>query len=902
MTSHRIAAAAGGAALLVAGLGSAVAAAQVAAPPAQLVKDINTVPTFVAPMQSQSEESLAIGNIVFFTMSDRVHGLELWRTNGTPRGTFILADVAAGTASSGAGAMRNVNGTLYFQASEVTTQGLWKSDGTPQGTVQVRAFESLQLGAALGSVLMFWACDSEMGCGLWKSDGTWAGTTLVKKDVSFDFSASAPFLSAGNLVFFYAADAAAGYELWRSDGTAAGTFRVKDIFPGPASSNHQWSEYAVLGNELLFTAVHPSLGLELWRSDGTAAGTLPVKDIHPGVPSSVPRGLTTAGDTLYFCATNPDAGRELWKSDGTWAGTRLVKDIAPGPASSDSCPAAAVGDTLFFFSTGGLWKTNGTPGGTVLATPLDGQWEAAGALGSLLLLWHQDSAIGSWQLWKSGGTAAGPTFVKNVGSGVRGPAPRVTVFGEQAAFLATEPSLGPAVWTTDATEAGTAPIKHTNLAANSSPQFLTAAGSALFFTAFEPATGRELWRSDGTAAGTTLVKDINPGAADSRPEDLVVLDGTVFFTAFDPATGRELWKSDGTEAGTMLVKDACPGPSPQIDGPYALAVFRQAVFFVTCGGLWSTDGTEAGTALVSSLPIGSGTALPSLMAVTNDALFIGGDALWKSDGTPGGTVLVKYINPEYPFSFAASLTAVGDSVFFYAYQPSSGYELWRSDGTEPGTVLVKDINPGPASSALLSHVFFWTAFPPKLVRIGDAVLFNARGPFPPGQYDAGRGVWRSDGTEAGTYLLRDLPPATRPIEGLSRLSSGVGVGDTYYFYLDDGRHGIELWKSDGTQAATRIVRDLRIGPSHSLMPGRPEEQREDLPMAAVYRWLMFGASGGWPGLELCITDGSATGTRIVQDIAPGAYSSSPHAFTAVGSQVFFVADDGATGEELWVVR
>jgi ELWxxDGT repeat protein len=44
------------------------------------------------------------------------------------------------------------------------------------------------------------------------------------------------------------------------------------------------------------------------------------------------------------------------------------------------------------------------------------------------------------------------------------------------------------------------------------------------------------------------------------------------------------------------------------------------------------------------------------------------------------------------------LTLVGDTLFFYAYEDTTGYELWRTDGTEAGTMLVADIFPGPGNS------------------------------------------------------------------------------------------------------------------------------------------------------------------------------------------------------------
>ena len=39
-------------------------------------------------------------------------------------------------------------------------------------------------------------------------------------------------------------------------------------------------------------------------------------------------------------------------------------------------------------------------------------------------------------------------------------------------------------------------------------------------------------------------------------------------------------------------------------------------------------------------------------------------------------------------------------------------------------------------------------------------------------------------------------------------SSLTGVGGTLFFTADDGIHGRELWKSDGTKAGTVLVKDI----------------------------------------------------------------------------------------------
>ena len=103
-------------------------------------------------------------------------------------------------------------------------------------------------------------------------------------------------------------------------------------------------------------------------------------------------------------------------------------------------------------------------------------------------------------------------------------------------------------------------------------------------------------------------------------------------------------------------------------------------------------------------------------------------------------------------------------------------------------------------------------------------------------------------------LVRDINSNPAPISDLGNLTN---VNGTLFFTAKDVTHGTELWRSDGTVAGTSLVKDIRSG-SDSSDPGL---------LTNVNGTLFFTANDGTTGRELWKSDGTAAGTVLVKDIA-----------------------------------
>ncbi len=305
------------------------------------------------------------------TYGSQYKGRELHVSDGTLTGTSLLKDLNPGEAdlpgsNLGAG-MSHVwwNDVLYFPLDDGTDehgQELWRTDGTENGTYMVKDIREGSAASGIGGLtlwedhLYFTAFDGNhsLGYELWQSDGTENGTFILKDiypgDSFQDSSWPRYFTAFNDKLYFQATDEEHGTELWTTDGTENGTNLVVDLRPGTMGNGEGYPSdpkyFTVFNDYMYFSAANESSYGILWKSDGTANGTSQVKNIWPDGNSNIQPIVSSSletlaessldkfgimGDHFYFtarssCSTSTRCAN-LWKSDGTEEGTVAVTDF-----------------------------------------------------------------------------------------------------------------------------------------------------------------------------------------------------------------------------------------------------------------------------------------------------------------------------------------------------------------------------------------------------------------------------------------------------------------------------------------------------------------------------------------------------------------------------------------------
>lgn len=288
--------------------------------------------------------------------------------------------------------------------------------------------------------------------------------------------------------------------------------------------------------------------------------------------ATIPRGpFGVANGKLIFNAyVSSDPGQEVYMSDGTTAGTGLLKDILPGSAQSQPGNFMQFGNVVIFSTRNAgntayeLWKTDGTPNGTVKIRDIN---YLIGSYGNAVLngkLYFQAADPGyALTIWATDGVTASQV------SNITPDESNLTTFGGWVYFNgdATSAAIsnrsgsitGNELLRTNGTitEIAADVNPTTNNSSWSKPTNLAVIGGSLYFSADDGVHGRELMKFDGQT--TTLIKDQYVGLGSSSPWHITGYNGKIYYSALDSTNSRELYVSDGTDAGTDLLADIYPG-------------------------------------------------------------------------------------------------------------------------------------------------------------------------------------------------------------------------------------------------------------------------------------------------------------------------------------------------------
>jgi ELWxxDGT repeat protein len=347
-------------------------------------------------------------------------------------------------------------------------------------------------------------------------------------------------------------------------------------------------------------------------------------------------------------------------------------------------------------------------------------------------------------------------------------------------------------------------------------------------------------------------------------------------------TYRDVWITDGTAAGTNIVYDLYPRDFMNME--FQTADANMVVYTTYSGGdcdyrfdVNVYDGTQVVS--VDGYTADCGYGFPTI----SDFQILKGKTVYQNrncdvsfmaiDGQTSSALLTT----GYLFNIGAFRNKI--MLESYRIEPGGdceyGYagiaDVTITDGTTVGTESLGD--------------YFMVASntdPLLLKRVADPDEV----PFP----TEGNEVWISNGTAAGTVLLKDIWPGGG--SSVDWRSQFIQWNDKVFFPANNGSSGMELWITDLTPTGTQLVKDINPTGTDGSLDYKPF-------LGATTQGVFFKADNGTAGEELWLTDGTAAGTVMLADLNSNGSSHILGGFTLGGKLIFEVQTGDAT-RELWV--
>lgn len=703
--------------------------------------------------------------------------------------------------------------------SDGTAMGTQPVFGNTSTSIRPTDIESL---TPYEDAVYFIAETAATGEELWRTDGTEDGTEMLDEIYEGENGSISSLTATPLGLFFQARSETAGYEPHWFDGET-----IQMLSNVRANGSSYPVDFVTLDSLVCYSAEDDDHGEEVHCTDTETLETVLLHDISEGYRDSRPDALVATEDHIYFFARDTDYVFHLWQSDGTPAGTVQVYTDHPDIVETEDFEYTmmALGDRVVFNAKAneeGKYSIYQSQGTTELTTNLSSVttrsyvYTQNWAQYDGLIYFMGDNGETGFEVFQTDGTPEGTVLTAdiNLASNSNLPPAKSIQLGDLILFTAEGDNLGEELFVSNGTSEGTFRLKDINTGGGSSfPWYMGIIDDTLIFSAYDEVSGRELWKTDGTADGTTQVAEIFPGNEESSWLAYGhVHEGYVFFSGNDDE-GKELWKTNGTFQGTSRVKDIYPGASSgdsaQSSYPRNLASFQGKLYFSARGEdigyeLWESDGTQAGTQLLRDINEGYSSSYPYALTPTSNYMYFGARTadhdreLWCFNGTELNRLTDVNDTGAEPYVIAT----YGDTLFFSTSTEETGFELWVSEGTEATTYMLSDIHAGPEDAI------------PWPVAIENEKLY-----FAATSAELGRELYVLDMDALTHELVKDIQPGAGSgmlmADTWGERSFVKGRDGFYYFAAASSDEGIELWRTDGTEQGTYLFADLFPGLSSS---------------------------------------------------------------------------------------
>jgi ELWxxDGT repeat protein len=534
---------------------------------------------------------------------------------------------------------------------------------------------------------------------LWISDGTSAGTQAIGNITNVVSDPNSKTWGIFPDKFCFAKENNGDIELWISDGTSQGSSLLKDIYP-ESSSNP--SNFEKIGNHVFFRTSKN----ELWRTDGSQEGTLFVSEIsspsNPYINDGYPKYITTSDGKFYCSNYNNETGLELYKFDQSVLKLKLVKNIVKyNQPSTRFGTKIKFGNNWYFNGMDShgseLWKTDGTPNGSVLVKDIDsgsGHTEILQMVKTSNLFYFLAFQGNRFRIFRSDGTENGTyeiTFPNLNYSNVTN-----LVAGDTKIYF----NYGSDLFTSDGSISGT----HKVGTLNNFIRALATLNDKCFISA------EELYISNGIPNDISLISEINNVQRPTKADYFKIFNSKVYFLGFfSNSRTISLFESNGTSFGTKIIK-SFNYPYDFYNLPYVFLeksnnrlyfnVNPKFSFDFDSFDLWTSDGTTDGTYFLNSISYKWGsqftfTNFENHFYISN--IFTNQPKIWHSEGTSNTTYKLLESNGVSDIN---NMVVLNNKAYFSMFATNIGTELWETDGTITGTKLTAEIRPGQPNSQI----------------------------------------------------------------------------------------------------------------------------------------------------------------------------------------------------------